>query len=91
VEERKMSSSEVVVECVGGSKWCSVLLWEDVGPAERRLALVRRKDTGQVFAVKRKFDGWIELSWSDVMGALSRDARTQDNVIKMLARAVVGE
>lgn len=84
-------NGEVVVECAGGSRWCSVLLWEDVDPAERRLALVRRKDTGQVFAAKRKFGGWIELSWIDVMHALSRDARTQDDAIKMLARAAVGE
>lgn len=84
-------NGEVVVECAGGSKWCSVLLWEDVPPTERRLALVRRKDTGQVFAAKRKLDGWIELSWVDVMDALSRDARKQDDVIKMLARAAVGE
>ncbi|SFV30010.1 hypothetical protein [Hyphomicrobium facile] len=84
-------NGEVVVQCAGGSKWCSVLLWEDVAPAERRLALVKRKDTGQVFAAKRKLDGWIELSWGDVMDALARDARTQDNVIEMLARAAVGE
>ena len=84
-------NGEVVVQCADGSKWCSVLLWEDVAPAERRLALVKRKDTAQVFAAKRKLDGWIELSWVDVMDALARDARTQDNVIEMLARAAVGE
>ncbi|CAA2139165.1 hypothetical protein HYPP_01320 [Hyphomicrobium sp. ghe19] len=84
-------NGEVVVDCAGGSRWCSVLLWEDVASAERRLALVKRKDTGQVFVAKRKFGGWIELSWTDVMDALSRDARARDDAIKMLARAAVGE
>lgn len=93
MSERRMvrGNGEVVVECSCGSKWCSVVLWENAAPEERRLALVRRKDTGRVFAAKRKIDGWIELSWGDVMDALSRDARTQDNVIRMLARAAVGE
>jgi hypothetical protein len=84
-------NGEIVVECAGGSKWCSVLLWEDVAPSEKRLALVRRKDTGQIFAAKRRLGGWIELSWVDIMDALSRDARTQDKLIEMLARAAVGE
>jgi len=84
-------NGEIVVACASGSKWCSVLLWEGVAPAERRLAIVRRKDTHQVFAAKRKFDDWVELTWVDILGALSRDARMQDDLNRMLARAAVGE
>ena len=84
-------NGEIVVECARGSRWCSVFLWEGVSPVERRLAIVRRKDNDQVFVAKRKFGEWVELSWVDIMGALSRDARAQDALIKALARAVVGE
>ena len=84
-------NGEIVVECAGGSTWCSVLLWEGVSPAERRLAIVRRKDNNQIFVAKRKFGDWIELSWIDIMSALSRDARAQDDLIRTLARAAVGE
>jgi hypothetical protein len=82
---------EILVACSGGSHLCAVLLWETEARGESRFAIVRRRDTGQVFAAKRKFDGWIELSWVDVMGALSRVDRIQDRVIEELSLAVVGE
>ncbi len=85
------SNGEIVVACADGSKWCSVLLWEGTDAVERRLAIVRRKDTHQVFAAKLKLGVWIELSWADIMAALSRDARAQDAIINELALAAVGE
>jgi hypothetical protein len=82
---------EILVECAGGPQWCLVLLWDEPGNSDRRLAIVRRKDTNQVFASKRKLGAWLELSWVDILGALSRDARAQDILIKALSRSVVGE
>lgn len=82
---------EILVACSGGSLLCPVLLWEAGARGESRFAIVRRRDTGQVFSAKRKFDGWIELSWVDVMGALSRDDRNQGRMIEELSLAVVGE
>ncbi len=84
-------SGEILVACSGGSLLCPVLLWQAGARGESRFAIVRRRDTGQVFAAKRKFGGWIELSWVDVMGALSRDGRIQGRVIEELSLAVVGE
>lgn len=82
---------EILVACAGGSHLCPVLLWQAEARGESRFAIVRRRDTGRVFAAKRQLDSWIELSWVDVMGALTRDDRIQGRVIEELSLAVVGE